>query len=534
MRSYRFARRSFLAGVGGAFGLKVLLRNMEAMAAGATSPARFLLTHFPVGTLQYRFTREWDATALKNTNVQITAGSSTYKPTQFSKPFEDAGLRNDMTIFFGFADNLSCPGGGGHEAGTPFTTTCTSGAGTRSNGGEKDDGVAGGPSMDQVFLKVFKDKLARPGNGYSNAICDARVDSSETSTRCLSYSYTTRSIAAASTSGNITEYTPLIPKLSPVDFYADVFGNFMPGGTAAPGNNEAVIKALKMRKSVLDFSLTELDALKKLAPGSEASKIDLHADAIRKIETQLSDQIANGGMSMSSCTTAPAKPTQTGGQMGNSQYSENVSTDDSKVHQAVAEAHQAIIVAAFQCDVIRVASFQFSPGTNHVSFGGLWKSDPKRIAMHHPVSHNGGFLGSASSSDPSGLSGADVDRYEFLASVQAWYNTRLADFLKKLKTTQDGYGGNILDYTTVPYVTEVGQSNHSRNPKPAYLFGGTKLGLKHGTYQSFNGRPQADLYLLCAQAIGNTADPKTALAGEKFLTDSKNTGVISGLWSAPA
>lgn len=521
MRSYRFARRSFLAGVGGAVGLKVLLRNMEAMAAGASSPPRFLMTHFPVGTLKVRFLP--------------TGSGSTYTATQFSKPFEDAGLRNDMTVFWGFADNLNCPGGGGHEAGTPFTTTGCSGAGTRSNGGEADDGVAGGPSFDQVFLNKFKAQLARPGTGYANAICDARVDSYETSTRCLSYGYTTRSIAAANTSGNITEYTPQIPSLSPVDLYANVFGNFMPGGAAMPGATDAVVKALKLRKSVLDFSLTELDALKKLAPGSEASKIDLHAASIRKIETQLSDQIASGGLSTSSCTMAPAKPTQTGGGMGNAVYSESVNTDDSKTHQAVAEAHMGILLAAFQCDVIRVATFQFSPGTNHVSFGGMWPSDPKRIAMHHPVSHNGGFLGGASTADPTGLGAADKDRYEFLASVQTWYNTRLAGFLKQLKTTQDGFGGNILDYTTVPYVTEVAQSNHSRNPKPAYLFGGTKLGLKHGTFQNFaQGRPQADLFLLCAQALGNTADPKTALMGEKFLTDSKNTSVIPDLWSAPA
>src|SRR3954467_15837028 len=45
MRSYRFARRSFLAGIGGAFALEVLLRSMESAAAGGTSPARMLLTH---------------------------------------------------------------------------------------------------------------------------------------------------------------------------------------------------------------------------------------------------------------------------------------------------------------------------------------------------------------------------------------------------------------------------------------------------------------------------------------------------------
>lgn len=56
MQSYRFARRSFLASIGGAFGLEILLRNMEASAAGMGGPPpRFLMMHWPVGTLRNQF-----------------------------------------------------------------------------------------------------------------------------------------------------------------------------------------------------------------------------------------------------------------------------------------------------------------------------------------------------------------------------------------------------------------------------------------------------------------------------------------------
>lgn len=523
MRSYRFARRSFLSGVGAAFGLEVMLRNLEAMAAGATSPPRFLLTHWPVGTLRRRFLP--------------TGSGSTYVTSPIIKPFEDAGLRNDMTVFYGFTDaHLRCPGGGGHEAGTAFTTTCASAAGTRQNGGEGDDGVAGGPSFDQIFLKNVKD-LQRPGQGYANAICDARVDSNETSTQCLSYSYTSRSIASANPGGNITEYTPLLPRLSPVQLYADLFSGFMPGGNTA-ANQAAAVKALKMRKSVLDFAMTELAELKTLAPAAEAPKIDLHGEAIRKIENQLAMQIQGGGTGPDASCSVPMKPADSlSGKKGNAPGygAEQTQSDDSPIHEQVAKAHMGILLAAFQCDILRVATFQFSPGTNHVSFKGMWPSDPNRIAMHHPVSHAGAFLGGASSADPSGLSGDDKNRYEFLASVQAWYNTRLADMLKKLKTAQDGFGGSLLDYTVIPYVTEVAQSNHSRNPKPAFLFGGSKLGLKHGTFQNFTqGRPQVDLFLTCAQALLQTADPKMALKDERFIQFSANAGVIPGLWAPPA
>lgn len=519
MRSYRFARRSFLAGIGGALGLEVMLRNMEAMAQGVAPPPRFLMTHFPVGTLRYRF---------------MPSGSgSTYVASPIIQPFEDAGLRNDMTVFYGFTDgHLSCPSGGGHEAGTPFTTTCCSAEGTRENGGEKDDGVAGGPSFDQVFLKNVPD-LARPGTGYANAICDARVDSNETSTQCLSYGYTTRSIAAASSDGNITEYTPLLPKVSPAQLYGDLFANFMPGGST-PENQAAALKALKMKKSVLDFCLAELEELKRLAPGSEAPKIDLHAEAIRKVEMQLAGNIANGGIVNVGEPPEPPPADLAGGE-GNAFYQENVDTDDSPLHQRVIEAHAAILLAAFQLDIIRVATFQFSPGTNHVSFKGMWPSDPERIAMHHPVSHGGAFLGGAAGSDPSGLSGADVDRYEFLANVQTWYNQRLADMLLKFKDAEDAFGGKLLDYTVIPYITEVGQSNHSRGPKPAFLFGGGKLGLQHGTFQDFLGseRPQVDLFLTCAQALLKTDDPQSVLSAERFNQFNPDAAPIDGLWSPP-
>lgn len=517
MKSYRLARRSFFTAIGGAFGLQAILKNMEASAQGAGAPPRFLLTHFPVGTLRQRF-------------LPQGTGES-YEPSPLMSPFIDAGLRQDMSVFYGFSDgHLSCPNGGGHEAGTPFTTTGCSAEGTRQNGGEGDDGVAGGPSFDQIFLANVPD-LARDGVGYANAICDARVDSNETSTQCLSYSYTQRSIAAAR-GGNISEHTPLLPQLSPAQLYASLFSGFMPGGNTE-ANREAALKGLRMRKSVLDFSLTELNELQRLAPAAERPKLDLHAEAIRKVESQLASQIESGELDgeQGVCMLPAEPPRDLAGQKGNSQYLENVGSDDSEVHKAVIEAHTAVLLAAFQCDLIRVGTFQFSPGTNHVSFKGMWPSDPNRIAMHHPVSHAGSFLGGASDADPSGLAGADVDRYEFLANVQTWYNQRLADFLVKLKLADDGFGGNLLDTMVVPYVTEVGQSNHTRSGKPAYLFGGSKLGLRHGSFRRFQDRAQVDLFLSCAQALLQTDDPKGGLEAERFNQFNRDCQAIEGLWS---
>src|SRR5262245_23975957 len=87
MMSYRFRRRAFLAASGG-LGLKLMLRNLEAAAQTAKSPARFLLTHWPVGIVA----------GSNDALFTSTSGSAT---SPGLKPFADAGLAADMTVFRG-------------------------------------------------------------------------------------------------------------------------------------------------------------------------------------------------------------------------------------------------------------------------------------------------------------------------------------------------------------------------------------------------------------------------------------------------
>jgi len=527
MRQYRFARRSFLAGIGGAFALDVLLRNMEAAAEGATSPARMLLTHFPVGTYRQSYLPK--------------GGQTDFTLSPILQPFES--LRSDMIVLYGFQDRLSCPGGGGHEAGTPFTTTCANSPGTRANGGEGDDGVAGGPSFDQIFLKHVPN-LKQSGAGYINTLADARVDSLETSTQCLSYGesipggadYRTRSIKAANPGGNITEYTPNLPELSPANAYAKLFSNFIPGGST-PGNNDAALKALKARKSVLDHSLRELALLKTLAPASEADKIEAHASAVREVEKQLVGQIESGAVGGGTVCVKPTEPDASLKGKTGSKFDygdEATATSDEDMHERIGKAHAAVILAAFQCDIIRVASFQWSPGTNHVSFKGKYPADPERSFMHHPMSHRIGSQSFFNGAPQTGTS-PDASLYQFLVAINAWYNQKTADILSSFKNAKDGFGNSVLDHTVVPYLTEVGDPSHSRGPKASLIFGGKALGMKGGQFLNFDGnvRPQVDVWLTVAQALLQTDDPLAALpATEKF--NRSGAGPIKGLWAKPA
>jgi hypothetical protein len=514
-----------MSGVGAAFGLKILLSNLESLAQGAKSPPRYLMMHWPVGTLRARYLP--------------TGGNGTgYVTSPILQPFETAGLRDDMIVLYGFSDGENPGGGGGHEAGTPMTTTGSNCPGTRRNGGEADDACAGGPSFDQIFLKNVPD-LQRPGVGYANSICDSRVDSLETSTQCLSYSYTTRSVVANS-GANITEAVPLLPELSPAQQYIKLFSGFMPGG-ATTGNMDTLSKALRMRKSVLDYAMGELSAIKTLAPGSEAAKIDLHTDAIRKVELQLSDQIAaaangaGGGTGTSASCTVPSAPDASlKGKSGSHEDYDNPTTSiaDDVQHEQIGKVHASIIRAAFVCDILRVATFQWSPGTNHVSFKGQYPGEPNTIYMHHPLSHRSAIQDPSVTNGSPPSSGEAQALYVFLQNIQTWYNQKTADILTEFKNAKDAFGNSLLDYTIVPFVTEVAETAHTRGPKPALIFGGKALGMKGGQFQNLNQRPQQDLFATIAQAyFGNTTPLTSNLSAEKFV--KTGVSVIPGLWTKP-
>ncbi|HEY6079462.1 MAG TPA: DUF1552 domain-containing protein [Polyangiaceae bacterium] len=536
-RSYRFARRSFMAGIGGAFGLKIMLRDFEAMAQGMGAPPRFLMVHWPVGTIKHQF--------LPNGGVKPNGLGTITQWSPILKPFLDKGLADQMSLFWGLRDQGAANGAGGHEGGTPMASTGTGCPGTRQNGGEADDGVAGGPSWDQILLEGVKDDsatgavaLARPGIGYANAICDQRIDSQETSTRCLSYSHQKQEIKAANTTGMITENVPLLPELAPAQLYTKLFTGYMSGG-GTEANQAAAKLALQQRKSVLDFSMRELQEMKKLAPAAEAQKIDIHADVVRKIEMQVSDLLNGKVVTPSGCVVPVAPDSSIKGQTGSSNdYAANeVATADDQVHAAIGKLHAGILLAAFQCDIIRVASLQWSPGTNHVSFKGLRPDEPAKTFMHHPQSHKiGGGRGNYFDAPPPASDPTLQAIVQFMANVHTWYNDKTADIINTFKNATDVFGANMLDQTVIPYFTEVAMATHERNPKAALCFGGKALGMQHGKYVNFEDqggigtRAHVDFWATVAQAYFRSNDPAAYLGGLEFAS---NPTPIEGFWQMP-
>jgi hypothetical protein len=506
MRSYRFARRAFLSSIGGAFALENILRSMEASAQGAPPPMRLLIATYPVGTVRPDFEPQGSGTS--------------YQTSRLLQPFETHGLRQDMIVLYGLSnESLPGPGGVGHQKGMVMMATGAPTKYVRAGELIDQDCCADGPSFDQIFLKHA------PGlhsvQGYLNAICDNRVDyNPETSVQCMSYSYAVRPVEAVGGPGE--ENIPLLPELSPLQLYLATFGSLMPGGMVG-SNPEELTRALKEHKSVLDYSLRELGRLKQLAPAAESAKIDFHTEVVRKIETQLSRQLELDPDALATCA-APMPPDLIGGKYDGGIHRDydnpTATASDEAVHAQVGQLHAGLIKAAFACDLTRVATFQWSPGVNHIAFQGIYPGEPDSIYMHHPLSHR------ISTSDTLATSGRRPE-VEFMSRVAEWYNERFAQIVADFKATADVYGENLLETTVIPYVTEVAACGHEYYPLPFLVFGGSKLGLQGGQYQFLDHRPHNDAWLTIAQAFGLSMDQ---LKDEKFMqTAAGHMAPIAGL-----
>jgi hypothetical protein len=200
--------------------------------------------------------------------------------------------------------------------------------------------------------------------------------------------------------------------------------------------------------------------------------------------------------------------------VGNSYNNARAMQDDAPLHQQVGALHLNVLKAAFVCDLIRVGTFQWSPGTNHVGFA-LMPNDTQPY-QHHPQSHRIGTADTTVASTVAALNPTAA----FLFNVQVWYFSRHAENFASWKNTVDGCGNSLLDFTCVPFVTEVRACGHERQSLPAMIIGGKQLGFNHGRYVNQNMTVN-ELWGTIAQAFA------PAPLGGPFGTP------VPGFWAKP-
>ena len=291
-----------------------------------------------------------------------------------------------------------------------------------------------------------------------------------------------------------------MPEISPLMQYTNLFSGFMPGttGTGGAGGGgqagsggaaarhqpvaDAMLKKLVGRRSVLDFSVEELNQLKRLAPSEARNKLSIHTDAVLAAESAVTNAINTGypnprgggggggtgreaaararaatrPVAAPAATQPAAPPNVVGHGRSHERRRERLRQpdrrmqDDAPVHAQAGALHLDVLKAAFVCDLIRVGTYQWSPGTNHVGFALYPGHDPAvpappdqpqdRHGRHHRVRDARGVEPrprSSSSTCTAGTSRATP------RTSPIW------------KNTVDGCGNSLLDFTCVPFLTEV-------------------------------------------------------------------------------
>jgi len=529
--SYKMARRSFIRNCGGSAALLMpLLRSIEARAAGAAAPLRFLVIHHPLGA----------SPGLSSWRPTASATTTSFTLPVESAPF--APLQSKMVMIDGINIVTASKNGQGgpntHEGGMVALMT---GVPTLGQIGTQDH-AAGGASIDQLFL-AKSPVLGGPTSttktpfGSLQLAADIRSDRDEIAPRVLSY------LPPTNNSDISQARQPLFSETEPLNAFKRIFGSVAPVGT----NTQAM---LTQKLSLLDFMRSDLARLQTLIPVEERPKLDTHAQAITELEASLRANLGGvqTGGAGSVCVTPAAPPffAQTGIGANNSPGNVPASgvsalsgvdyyvsgNPTSHPHQDLGQAHLSLIKAAFACDLVRVATFMWSSGTNWVVFPGMFngatvKGSPQSAA-HHPVSH----------SDPTG----DPATRDWLIQINKFYSDQTSTALQAMDSFKDIDGNSLLDNTVVAYVTEVARAwDHNQTNAPVVLFGGKNTKLKGGTFlkvtdgplpvqtgpasasSGTGNRPMNDVWLAIAPIFGVTMNSLGSAA--------QSTGPLPGLFN---
>jgi hypothetical protein len=383
-----------------------------ARAQAATSPVRLVYVYLPNGLDMATFR-------------PATVGADYALPPMFTGL--DA-LKADFSIVTGLENfNAKPDGAGDHASGTSSFITCA-----HANKSETD--VKLGISADQVAAQKLGSATRVPSlqlgidGGSSAGGCDSGY----------SCAYT-RNISWADAD------TPLPKIVDPNQAFNQLFEGHDPNATAAE-----IAKRQAYEKSVIDFVLADVDALKPKLGATDQIKLDQYLTGVRELEKRVVDMAP-----IVTCSpgTAPAK-----GNMLD--------------YPAHLQAMFDLIALAFACDATRVVTLMLGNAVSQRTHPFLSIN-----AGHHDISHH--------MSDPALIAQ--------LAKIGAWEMQQLGYFFTKLKALPDALDGqSVLHNSAIFCSSDISDGNrHNHDDMPIVLGGSGGGKLKTGQHISFTQSDKA-------------------------------------------
>jgi hypothetical protein len=462
-----FSRRALLRDLGpaAAFLLGPLLRQEARAAAGRAAPKRVLVLQFPNG----RARDTWKASGTERA-FQLGRAVAPLEP-----------LRSDLVV----VEGLDVPWNRVGEAhGAALVGLMTGAAVKLRNAGDNYTHMATRPSIDQIL------------SGHAPLVEGSRFKTLQVAADVATQAH----YVSGRTLGWGAGSSPIPPEHVPAELYKRIFGGML---TPSADGAAELARVRAERGSVLDFLKRDWGRLHSAAPASQRTKLESHMDAIRQLEQDLDalppvTQLCREPSELKERLPKPA-PSLT--------KDDYQTTAESAHHEQIGKAQLEMLRIALACDVTRIANFMWAPSIAKVNFYKQVKVEGMFNSAYHQHSHAN--------------IGAAKER-SVATGITAWYNERVAAFIKTLKETPDG-AGTLLDNMLVVYASELADGpSHSMTDIPVVLFGKLGGALKTGRFVSHPKRNVNDLWIAVAQACG--------LPLQSFGDPERCRGALPGLF----
>jgi hypothetical protein len=252
--------------------------------------------------------------------------------------------------------------------------------------------------------------------------------------------------------------TPLPSEAHPRVVFERLFGD---GGTAA-----ARRAALEDSASLLDSFTSEIAKIKQRVGAPDRARLDQYTESVRQVEREI-----ERGERAASDNTAPDLERPVG---------------VPAVFAEHAKLMYELQILAFQADITRVVTFQFTREQNNRTYPEIGVPD-----AHHPTSHHGG----------------DPEKIAKIAKINTFHASLFSEFLQKMSATPDGEG-SLLDHSLYLYGSGIGNpSIHDHENLPILVAGGAVTGLKGGRHIRYDkGTNLANLHLTLLDRVGVRLD----------------------------
>ena len=302
------------------------------------------------------------------------------------------------------------------------------------------------------------------------------------------------------------------PDDNPLNAFDRLFGGKMsttpmPGMPGTPMGDPDLPR--KQKKSILDVIKADVSSLESKLSAGEKSKLELHLQALREVESRLSGMVMPPG----GAPGAPGAPMSCDQAGFNKGGYVNVGTG---YPQHYHKAENFMTVGQLQTDLAVLA---LSCGITHVT----------TLMWSHAVSPtkvNGGTIGNHDASHY-GTNPASATGQQFIRN-RRWFMQKLAELIDRMKRTPYA-SSNLLDHTIIYLCSDINDGDlHDHRSIPFALAGGGAAGVSRGRYLNFTGKGQGGQNETHAKLLVSIAR-KLGVMVDSYGYTAMGTGPLAGV-----